>query len=172
MGPTKSLPFYPVLRSERQIVVLILEGTWELLEVVSHPCSGSRGGLGLWRRSGSPRSAICSAITAARRTEHDQLADVDFGRVLRLAILVLPLAILDPSLDVQLVALLYIPLHDIRERRGFAVPNHAAMPFRLFLLRAARVVPRATGGEGERCDAIAARDRSDFRIAAEVSDQR
>src|SRR6185295_3419017 len=108
----------------------------------------SRLGLsGCWPRRARPFRVSTSATPAASRAEHDQLADVDLGGVLRLTVLVLPLAVLDASLDVQLVALLHIPLHDVGERRRLRVPHNAPVPFRLFLLGTAGVVPRPAGRE-------------------------
>src|SRR6185503_16595132 len=100
------------------------------LEVV--PAAARRcPGLGLG--SGSRPGRTCAITRLCRRTpttaaEHDQLADVDLRGVLGLAILVLPLAVFDAALAIQLVTFLYIALHDVRERGGLGVPDHAAMP--------------------------------------------
>ena len=74
--------------------------------------------------------------------------------------------------DVELVALLHVPLDDVGELRALRVPHDAAMPLRLLLLRPRRVVPRPAGGERKRGDAIATGRRAHLGIVPEVSDQR
>jgi hypothetical protein len=92
----------------------------EILEVITP----SRGLCLLRRRSTTWPMAraftiafTTSASTATWRAEHDQLTHVDLGAVSSLAILVLPLAILDAAFDVDLVAFLHVALDDIRKLR-------------------------------------------------------
>ena len=68
---------------------------------------GLRGGLGA-----APAGSFAAFALAGKQ---DQLASVDFGGVARLAFLVLPGAVLDLALDVDLVALLAIPFDHIGE---------------------------------------------------------
>src|SRR5207302_6873711 len=100
------------------------------------------------------------------------LTHVDLRAVARLPVLVLPLAILDPSLDVDLVALLDVALDDVGELRRLRIPHDAAVPLRLLLTHARLVVPRPAGREGELRHAIAAGSRAHLRIASEIPDQR
>src|SRR5688500_3959499 len=157
-------------RSEWQVVVLVLQGSRKLLEVVRTSRTGGCAGLGLvtgrTRRTGIPR------VAAPRRPEHDQLPNVDLCRVLGLAILVLPLPVFDPALDEQLVPLLHVLLDDVGQLGVLAVPDDAAMPLRLLLLVATRVVPRTTGGEGEIGDSVTTCRRPYFRVAPQIPDQR
>src|SRR5687768_13952994 len=75
-------------RLERQIVFLIFQRSWEVLEVVG----ASRGGLrGLLRRGTAPARAAAALVervlaAAAAAAEHDQLADVDLRAVPRLVV--------------------------------------------------------------------------------------
>src|SRR5207247_4484501 len=117
--------------------------------------SGSRGSRGFRARRLPARArtfgvaARAAATGAARGAEHDQLAHVDLGRVFGLAVLVLPLAVLDAPFDIQFVALFDVSLHDVRERRRLGIPYDATVPLRLLLLGSAGVVPRAAGRERE-----------------------
>src|SRR4051812_20230328 len=105
-------------RLERQVVVLALQRPREVLEVVA-----ARGGLGLLGCRGPAetlRHALPTPVTTApappappRRAEHDELTHVDLGRVARLAVLVLPLTVLDSPFHVDLVALFDVALHDV-----------------------------------------------------------
>src|SRR5687768_8119256 len=162
-GPSIRGPVSRVLcqsrRSEWQVVVLVLERARELLEVV-RPCGGTGSGPGLGLGPSWPWRATLSRVAAFRRAKHDQLPDIDLGRVLGLPVLVLPLAILDAAFDVEFVALLHVTLHDVGQLRVLAVPHHAAVPLGLFLLVAAGVVPGTAGRERKIRNAVAARCRS------------
>src|SRR5687767_14394015 len=85
--------------SERQVVVLVLEGTRELLKVVSSaPGPRCPSGCSCLRLCAGRRAGHTAPLTTGR-TQHDELADVDLGRVLGLPVLVLPLPVFDPSFD-------------------------------------------------------------------------
>src|SRR5437868_11298142 len=88
-----------------------------------------------------------------------------------LVFLVLPLAILDASLDVNLVALLAIFLDDVGETGALGVPHHAAVPFGLLLLLTIWRIPLPARRERERRDPIATGRRPHLGIAAQVPDQ-
>src|SRR3954467_8147051 len=152
--------------SEGEGVVLVGERAGKILEVVA------AAGLGL-RRAGRASArpvrgltvGIATRARAARTAaEHDQLAHVDLRGVAGLAVLVLPLAVLDPALDVQLVSLLHVLLDDVRQLRALRVPHDAAMPLGLLLLRTGRVVPRTARRERERRDAITTGRRAHLGI--------
>src|SRR5207237_8504742 len=135
---------------ERQIVVLVLERPGELLEVLasSRPCCRSCFCLGPGGTRGTRAIRACVATTTWR-SEHDQLANIDLRGVLGLAILVLPLPVLDTAFDIELVTFLDVPLHDVGKLRVLRIPNDAAMPICLLLLRSPGVVPRPAGCERE-----------------------
>src|SRR5688572_23979427 len=129
--------------SKRQIVVLVCQRPGEVLELLPAGCRRLRAFcsrrlaatatalVGLTRRGAFEVAAAGTTLTLAR--EHDQLTDVDLGAVPRLAFLVLPLPVFDPPLDVELVPLLYVPLHDVCQLGRLRVPDDAAMPLRLLL---------------------------------------
>src|SRR5689334_19051632 len=128
--------------SEGQVVVLGVERLGEVLE----------GLLALGRRAGGGSGADLPgrrerlrAITATR--QHDELTGGDLGGVPGLAFAVLPGAILDAPLDVDLVALLAVPLGDVGEVGALVVPQHHAVPLGFFLLFAGLVFPLAAGGD-------------------------
>src|SRR6185436_5452126 len=108
----------------RKVVVLIRQRVREILEVLSAGrCLRAR-----CRRRRAARRTFAVEITAATggstsaTAEHDHFTNVDLGAVARLAVLVLPLAILDPSFDVELVAFLHVALDDVGELRALRVP--------------------------------------------------
>src|SRR5258705_1162213 len=94
---------------ERQIVVGILECAREVLEI---PPGTRRACLGpsCCRRPASSAafSVEISPTRATTAAQHHQLANVDLGAVAGLVLLVLALAILDPTLDVDPVSLLIV----------------------------------------------------------------
>src|SRR5688572_5899672 len=99
---------------ERQIVILIFERPRKVLEVLAAATCRTLGAA----RRGLPASVTAAVTTIQLRTtlpraQHDQLAHVDLGDVAGLVLLVLILAILDASFDVQLVALLHVLLDDV-----------------------------------------------------------
>src|SRR6185437_3463276 len=92
-------------RSERKVVVLLLEIPAEVLEVATRAaCTGARTAGPIRRGRARPRASrtlTLEALTAAGASaQHDELAHVDLRGVARLVLLVLPLAILDAPLDV------------------------------------------------------------------------
>src|SRR5688572_31390398 len=113
------------VRLEREIVILIIERSRKVLEVIAG-CAASRT-LGTLRGSAAahPRASLSVAASAAA-TQHDQLTNVDLGGVPGLAVLVLPLPVLDAPFDVDLVALLDVLLDDVGELRSLRVPHDAA----------------------------------------------
>src|SRR5690349_9443015 len=86
------------------------------------------------------------------------------------AFLVGPLAGFEPALDVNLRALLQVllgnPDQPVRVDRD-AVPFRALLP-----LAAGLVLPALARGDRQVCDAPAALKRADFKILAEIPDQR
>src|SRR5215207_10286156 len=164
---------------EREIVILIFERSGKIFEVFAGPaaCTGRRTLRAPSGRCGAASAAACAAVRVvitrpAPPAEHDQLAHVDLRAVARLTLLVLPLAVLDASFDVQLVALLHVLLDDVGELRALGVPDHAAVPLRLLLLVTGLVVPGATRRERKGRDAVPTRGRPHLGIVPEVADQR
>src|SRR5690242_10522013 len=101
--------------SEGQIVVLVLEGAGEVLEIVA-----ARRRLGLLSGRGSARALrnalpipVAARAAAPWGAEHDELTNVDLRGVARLPVFVLPLAVLDAPFDVNLVALLDVAFDDV-----------------------------------------------------------
>ena len=104
--------------------------------------------------------------------EHDQLADGDLGGVALGAVLVVPGAVVDLALDVELVALLAIALADVGELLAvLVVPGDQPVPGGLLLLLAAGILPLPARGEGEGRDATTTRRGSELGLSAEIADQ-
>src|ERR1051325_5853044 len=107
--------------SERQIVVLVFEGTGEVLEVIAAGCRGLRllghGRSALPLRHASLAVGVTAAAATSGRAKHDHLTNVDLRGIPRLTVLALPLPVLDAAFDINLVAFFHIALDDIRELR-------------------------------------------------------
>src|SRR6266550_3070032 len=159
-------------RSEGQIVVGILKRPGEILEIRASGVRRARFGS---RRGRCPAPSPTLTIEITRRStppaKHDQFTDVDLGAIASLVVLVLPLAILDAAVDVDLVALFAILLDYIGQPRAFGVPHHAPVPLGLFLLLAILRVPLPARRERECRDTVATGRRPDLRVAAQVSDK-
>src|SRR5690349_17111751 len=157
---------------ERKVVVRLFERSREILEVGASGAGGcrfcARSG---WSAAAPAALGVVITLRATTTTQHRQLTHVDFGAVAGLVVLVLPLAILDASFDVNLVALLTVLLHDVGKARALGVPHYAAVPLGLLLLLTIRRVPLPARGKRESCDSVATGCRPHFRIAAQVSDQ-
>src|SRR6185503_7805113 len=82
-----------------------------------------------------------------------------------------PLLVIDAPFDVDPVALFAILLHDVGETCALGVPDDAPVPLGLLLLLTIRRIPRTARSERKARDSVATRRRSDFRIAAKISDQ-
>src|SRR5687767_3910400 len=158
VGATTAPTIAIATRLERKIVVFIIQRSGKVFEIIAR--AAGRALRALWR----PASSRCltavglvvsTAATATTTAEHDQLANVDLSAVPGLTILVLPLPVLDPSLDIELVTLLDVLLDDISQLRPFAVPDDTAMPLGLLLAIARRRVPRPARREPEGRDAVA-----------------
>src|SRR5690242_13434693 len=139
MAPTIAI----TSRSERKIVILIIQSSGKVLEVIAGCARRALGAFGCAAAThpGTPIGVVTVAAAAAA-AQHDQLTDVDLGAVPGLAVFVCPLPILDAPFDVDLVALLDVLLDDVGELGSFCVPDHTAVPLRLFLSVARLVVPR------------------------------
>src|SRR5690606_13157874 len=106
--------------SEGQGVVVLVEGR------------GRRSG----RRLPAPRARIVAARrTAAAAAEHDHLPHDDVGPVADVALVVLGLRVLEATLDVEAVALVYVLLDEV----GQPIEERAAVPLGLLLLLAAAI---------------------------------
>src|SRR5688500_2790950 len=156
--------------SEREIVILIIQRSGKFLEVVAGRARRALRALG---RSTATHPGIATlGVAASAAAQHDQLADVDLGRVARLIFLVLPLPVFDAPLDVDLVALLDVLLDDVGQLRPLGVPADAAVPLGLLLPFTRWSVPGPTRREREARDAVSAGGGSNLRISPEISDQR
>src|SRR5207237_4662391 len=99
---------------EREVVVGLFERSRKILEVSSarrrRPCLRTSR-----RRSSAPSRALTIKIArrGATAAQHQELAHIDLGAVASLVLLVLPLTVLDPTLDVNLVALLTVLLDNV-----------------------------------------------------------
>src|SRR5256714_1287322 len=141
-----------------------------VFEVVELSATGFRR-LGLRRlgsafraRAAAGRVAIAPALA---RAEHLHDVRDDLGGVLVLAVLVLPLARLQASFDVDLRALLEVLARDLRE----LAEEGDAVPFRLLLHLARLVLPLVGGRDGNVRDRAAVRHVARLRIASEVAHQ-
>src|SRR5690606_11252455 len=108
-----------------------------------------------------------AAAAAAAAAEHDHLPHDDVGPVADVALVVLGLRVLEATLDVEAVALVYVLLDEV----GQPIEERAAVPLGLLLLLAAAI------GEGAICRGrelrhlASAGDREDLRLRTDVSDQ-
>src|SRR5258705_68987 len=105
------------------------------------------------RRPGPLRSSARSRTYrggSASRPQHDQLTRDDLGDVARLLVVVFPSPILDPSLDVDFVALFQVLLAHVGQAgSALIIPADNSMPVRLFLLLPAISRPLPAGSQGE-----------------------
>src|SRR5512147_2249458 len=91
----------------------------------------------------------------------------DFRRVLLDAFLVRVLASLQTALNIDGASFLQVFAGDL----GQASEQHDGVPFGLFLLFSALVLPRFRGGDAQVGDGVAAGRVARFRVTAEVADQ-
>src|SRR3989440_2432318 len=123
-------------RSERQIVVLLIQGLRERVERFRlAPGLGCHLSGGLGSRE-IARALPTSATSASPRRQEDHFSRDDLGGVPRLLLPILPRAILDPPLDVDPVAFFHVLFGQIRELGAFVVPADDPVPLGLFLLLA------------------------------------
>src|SRR5688572_11353563 len=101
------------------------------------------------------------------RAQHLHSIGHDLGGVLVVAVLVLPLARLQPPLDVDLRALLEIFARDL----GQPPEEGDAVPLRLLLLLALLVLPRVRGRDRDVRDRRAVGHVAGLGIAPEVADE-
>src|SRR5665213_1475606 len=110
---------------------------------------------------------LLGGAAAAAATEQDDLVAANLRRVPLVAVLVVPLPGLQPSLDVNL-----LPLGEVfGERFGRLAPQHHAVPFGFFLALAALVVPHLGRGHVDGGDGRAAWRVAQFRVAPEIAYQ-
>src|SRR6185503_13487082 len=131
-------------RSERQIVVLLIQGLRERVERFRLAPSLGRylgGRLG-------PRE-IAGPFAAFPRRQEDHFPRDDLGGVPGLLLPIFPGSVLDAPLDVDPVPLLHVLLGQIRQLGAFVVPADHPMPFGLFLLLPTLPRPLPTGRQGQ-----------------------
>src|SRR6266496_1170076 len=119
-------------RSERQIVVLLIQGLRERVERLRLAPSASLGrhlggGLG-------PREITGPLPASSPGRQEDHFPRDDLGGVPRLLLPIFPGPVLDAPLDVDPVALLHVLLGQISQLRALVVPADHAVPLGLFLL--------------------------------------
>src|SRR2546426_8371690 len=123
-------------RSERQIVVLLIQRLRERFERFRLAGSHSAPVGGHLRRSLRPRyiaGAFATTPTSPGRQQEHFPRD-DLGDVARLLLAIFPRAVLDAPFDVDAVALLHVLLGEVRQLGALVVPADDAVPFGLLLL--------------------------------------
>src|SRR6267378_6627694 len=152
-------------RSERQIVVLLIQGLRERVERfrLASPLGRYLGG-----RLG-PRE-IAGPFAASPRRQEDHFPRDDLGGVPRLLLPILPGPVLDAPLDVDPVPLLHVLLGQIRQLGAFVVPADHPMPFSFFLLLSTLPCPLPTGRQRQRGDAGAIGGAPHLGIGPQVPD--
>src|SRR5215207_5726609 len=169
VGAIKAPTIAIATRLERKIVILVIQRSRKVLEVVAG--RASRALRAFWGAAASDSGASLGVAAAAAAAQHEQLTHVDLGAVPGLAFLVRPLPVLDPSFDVDLVALLDVFLYDVGKLRSLRIPDDAAVPFGFFLLLTRRAAPRPARGKRKGRDTIPACSRSNLGVGPEISDQ-
>src|SRR4029079_10139792 len=103
-------------RLERKIVILIIQRSGKVLEVLAGCARRALCAFGCAAATHSGTAlGVVTVAAASAAAQHDQLTNTDLRAVPGLAIFVCPLPILDTPLDVELVALLDVLLYDVRE---------------------------------------------------------
>src|SRR5207249_6132757 len=163
------LPFWAsrAARSERQIVVLLIQGLRERVERFRLAPALRRhlgGGLG-------PRE-LAGPFAASPRRQEDHFPRDDLGGVPGLLLPIFPGPILDAPLDVDPVPFLHVLLRQIRQLGAFAfvIPADHPMPLGLFLLLATLPRPLPTGRQGHRGHAGAIVGAPHLGIGTQVPD--
>src|SRR2546426_6757925 len=154
-------------RSERQIVVLLIQGLRERVERFRlAPALGRHLGGGL-----SPRE-LAGPFAASPRRQEDHFPRDDLGGVPGLLLPIFPGPVLDAPLDVDPVPFLHVLLGQIRQLGAFAlvVPADHPMPLGLFLLLTTLPRPLPTGRQGQRGDAGAIVGAPHLGIGPQVPD--
>src|SRR3954452_17340264 len=149
--------------SKRQIVVLCIQG---FRKIVKHFLAFGTCGTSChltWRTE-------CLG-TIPLPGEQDQLPSVDLGGIASLAFTILPGAVLDAPLDVDLVSLFAVPLCDVGQGGELRVPEHHSVPLGLFLFLSGLILPLPAGGDRERGHPRTVGGAADLGIRAEISDQ-
>src|SRR5439155_580341 len=134
-------------RSERQIVVLLIQGLRERVERFRLPPPSP---LGRYLGGGLGPREITGPFAAPPRRQEDHLPRDDLGGVPRMLLPIFPRPVLDAPFDVDAVPLLHVLLRQIRQLGAFVVPADHAMPFGLFLLLPTLPRPLPTGRQGLR----------------------
>src|SRR6266567_527562 len=152
-------------RSERQIVVLLIQGLRERVERFRlAPALGRHLGGGF-----GPRE-LAGPFAASPRRQEDHFPRDDLGGVPGLLLPIFPGPVLDAPLDVDPVPFLHVLLRQIRQLGPFVVPADHPMPLRLFLLLATLPRPLPTGRQGQRGDAGAIVGAPHLGIGPQVPD--
>src|SRR5690349_3592275 len=150
--------------SEREIVVLAVQ---RLGEVGERLLLG-RGGVPRLGGGGAPAGRPFARAPAA---EEDDLVGLDLGGVAGLPLAVLPGAVLDGPLDVDLVPLLAVLLGHVGELAVLRVPEDDPVPLGLLLLLPALVLPLVARRHRQRSDLGPVGGAPDLRIGPQVPDE-
>src|SRR5207249_8441733 len=127
-------------RSERQIVVLLIQGLRERFERfrLTAAAVGRHFGRGLGARElarfATPAPAPAGPLGASPGRQQDHFPRDDLGDVARLLLTIFPRPVFDAALDVDPIALLHVLLGQVRQLGALVVPADHAMPLRLLLL--------------------------------------
>src|SRR5687768_4855724 len=114
-----------------------------------------------------PGAAFHAAPAAAAATQERHAIGFDFGRVLLVAVLVVPLSGLQPPFDVDL-----LPFDEIfLEALGLFAPQDDPVPLGLLLLLALLVAPRLGGRHVEGGHGRTARGEAELRVTPEIANQ-
>src|SRR5438552_851265 len=152
-------------RSERQIVVLLIQGLRERVERFRFPRP-----LGRYLGGGLGPGEIAGPFAASPRRQEDHFPRDDLGGVPRLLLAIFPGPVLDAPLDVDPVPFLHVLLRQVRQLGALIVPADHAMPFGLFLLFPTLPRPLPTSRQRQRGDAGAIIGAPHLGIGPQVPD--
>jgi hypothetical protein len=115
-----------------------------------------------------PALIICPALRVATAAQHDHVAGYDFHRGSFDALLILPVPALNSAFNENLFPFAQVFTAYLSQ----SAPRDDAMPFGTLLIVAVLVLPSLGSCNCEGCDSFAGRGVSDFRIPAQISEQK
>src|SRR2546425_403026 len=168
-APSPGTPSSPATRAsrtarlERQIVVLLIERLRERVERFRFAFGSDLG-------RGPGARKLGSTFAASTRRQQDHFPCDDLGDVTGLLLTVFPGAVLDPALDVELVALLHVLLGQIGQLGTLVVPANDPVPLGLLLALPPRPGPLPAGRERQVGHPAAVVGAPHLGIGAQVPD--